>query len=344
MWLLDPPNSAWFHYFCACAWPHMSALAPLLQLCAHADTTFAEDIARAEGSPTLEELAFHLGTDKSQDDHKYVHAYMALFDPIRWKVRNMMEIGVATGQSLQMWLEYFSQARVTGIDKTVHNSVKAHFRTQPRATLLGFNAYDRNAVQARADAQGWKNESFDIIIDDALHQLDANEKMLLIFWRFVRPGGYYIIEDVHSPSSELKKMDEHSPKYEPAHWNEEHIKNKEAKAIVQENLAFVVDSSFGHRNFSFYANTSTWGGVETGKPPFHANGRYRHTNFLIVLRKRTGAHPPRPWRQFYGQEGGAMTRTWIYERRAEKAAQAKGGGAATAPPQQSDSGLLAEAL
>ena len=82
----------------------MSALAPLLQLCAHADTTFAEDIARAEGSPTLEELAFHLGTDKSQDDHKYVHAYMALFDPIRWKVRNMMEIGVATGQSLQMWL------------------------------------------------------------------------------------------------------------------------------------------------------------------------------------------------------------------------------------------------
>ena len=40
-----------------------------------------------------------------------------------------------------------------------------------------------------------------------------------------------------------------------------------------------------------------------------------------------------------------MTRTWIYERRAEKAAQAKGGGAATAPPaQQSDSGLLAEAL
>ena len=54
-------------------------------------------------APSLEELAYYYGTDKSHDDHKYTDCYAALFDPIRHSARNITEIGLAQGQSLQVW-------------------------------------------------------------------------------------------------------------------------------------------------------------------------------------------------------------------------------------------------
>ena len=51
---------------------------------------------------SLEEIAYKYGTDKSKGDHKYVDLYMMLFDPIRTRVRNVTEVGVAHGQSLRV--------------------------------------------------------------------------------------------------------------------------------------------------------------------------------------------------------------------------------------------------
>jgi hypothetical protein len=36
----------------------------------------------------------------------------------------------------------------------------------------------------------------DLVIDDAKHEQKANEDALRIFFPLVRPGGYYVIEDV----------------------------------------------------------------------------------------------------------------------------------------------------
>ena len=91
------------------------ALLALSPLC-NADGSLSEDAARLDAMPTLEEIAYKYGTDKAKDDHKFVDLYMSLFDPIRLKVRNVTEIGIASGQSLQMWIDYFSEAHVWGID------------------------------------------------------------------------------------------------------------------------------------------------------------------------------------------------------------------------------------
>lgn len=303
----------------------MALATALLSCCSTARNPFAEEIARSQASPTLEELAFKYGTDKSKDDHKYVDAYMMLFDPIRWKVRNVSEIGVATGQSLQVWLDYFSEAHLWGFDKTMHNTVKHTFEKNPRATLVLTNAYSASMDDDWFRAKlGWEKESMDIIIDDAVHHVQYCSTLLVKFWPYVRPGGYYVVEDVGPPSGDAQTK---GARDEPTAWNEEHM-SPAAAQIVKENAAFVVDSSFGHRNFSHYSNTTLWGGTR-----IHARDRYYHTSHLIVLRKRAAEHPQLPWRQFTGlgangEGGGAMRRDWIYETRAAGAA-AKAGAAHT---------------
>ena len=39
-----------------------------------------------------------------------------LFDPIRASTVNMTEIGVSSGQSIQVWHEYFHSATTWGVD------------------------------------------------------------------------------------------------------------------------------------------------------------------------------------------------------------------------------------
>lgn len=120
--------------------------------------------------PSLEDLAFycahlarplhlacshvgHLhgcadGTDKARDDHKYTDLYSAIFDPIRDKVANITEIGVAQGQSLQVWHDYFEKAHIWGVDihRGVINHAREMFQLQPRVHLLHASSKSPNAV------------------------------------------------------------------------------------------------------------------------------------------------------------------------------------------------------
>ena len=69
--------------------------------------------------PSLEQLAFRYGTDKSHDDHKYTDLYASLFDPIRLSAKNITEIGIMTGQSIQLWCSFFIHATIWGVDVTI---------------------------------------------------------------------------------------------------------------------------------------------------------------------------------------------------------------------------------
>ena len=66
---------------------------------------------------TLEDLAYRHGTDKAHDDHKYTDLYALLFDPMRSTLHNFTEIGIAAGQSLQMWYDFFPNAHIWGVDR-----------------------------------------------------------------------------------------------------------------------------------------------------------------------------------------------------------------------------------
>jgi len=252
-------------------------------------------------SKSLEEIAYFYGTDKSKDDHKYVDLYMMLFDPIRWSVRNVTEVGIASGQSIMMWRDYFANASIYGIDDGLNKNLPGFFARQARIKVHVMNAYGPPARFAE-DILNWTNESMDVIIDDALHDNYHMARMLRIFWRFVRPGGYYIIEDV-GPTVEGEDL-----------FNEDTV-HPEVTKILKESTTIAADTLFGHRNFSLWKSTKMWGNTIT-------KSRLYHNSHVLILRKRMPQHPPRPtMRRFFGdgllgEGGGSMRRDWQFYKRA----------------------------
>ena len=107
------------------------------------------------------------------------------------------EVGVAVGQSLKMWAEYFPNAQITGIDVKIRESVKRDLAKSTSVRLVHDDLLKltRSGGGSLADFAIAAN-SMDIIIEDGPHDPDTQEKFLQILWPAVAPGGYYIIEDV----------------------------------------------------------------------------------------------------------------------------------------------------
>lgn len=120
------------------------------------------------------------GTDK-QSNHAYGDAYESLFLN-REAARLMLEVGVADGSSLRAWREVFPNATVVGMD--IHPAAKWDGEFH-----LGDQREQLDCERAAAGRQ------FDVIVEDALHQLDATMRTLVYLWPFVKPGGMYIVEE-----------------------------------------------------------------------------------------------------------------------------------------------------
>lgn len=127
------------------------------------------------------------GTDK-QTNHNYGDAYDSLLD--REAIKLMLEVGVADGSSLLAWQEALPNAKVVGMD--IH----------PPAKWLGeFHLGDqRNLDDCERAAQG---RQFDLIVEDATHQLDATLLTRYHLWPFVKPGGLYVVEEWPAADSRL---------------------------------------------------------------------------------------------------------------------------------------------
>lgn len=59
--------------------------------------TSPHPISPRPNSTCSESLAFHYGTDKSHDDHKYTDLYALLLDHTRHSAMNISEVGVMAG-------------------------------------------------------------------------------------------------------------------------------------------------------------------------------------------------------------------------------------------------------
>ena len=141
-------------------------------------------IARAE---TLAEIV------KKYDARKpaYYHPiYEELFSPLRAARLALLEIGIAAGNSLRAWCDYFPAARVHGIDLRIPPG-----EFPERVTMHEGDQSDIAFLRRVATAHG----PFDVIIDDGSHKPDH----WFASWRalapHLAPGGYYVIEDLQAP-------------------------------------------------------------------------------------------------------------------------------------------------
>lgn len=132
---------------------------------------------------SLQEIGERHGTDKATV-HSYLPIYEEILGCLREKPITLLEIGVASGASLGMWLEWMPLARVHGIDINLpalkHERLTLHQMRQ------------ENEARLREFPVG----SFDVVVDDGSH--DPWQQLVTChgLWESLKPGGCYFVEDV----------------------------------------------------------------------------------------------------------------------------------------------------
>ena len=124
---------------------------------------------------------------------KWVHyfdIYDRHFSRFRGQKVHVVEIGIYSGGSLDMWREYFGpQSRIYGVD-----------------IEQGCAAYDGGSVQVfigdQADRDFWRRfrsqvPRVDVVIDDGGHLPEQQIVTLEELLPHLHPGGVYLCEDVH---------------------------------------------------------------------------------------------------------------------------------------------------
>lgn len=119
--------------------------------------------------------------------HSYIEHYSKLFDSIKDTAQCIVELGVCRGGSIKLWREYFSKAKIIAFDiypecikfNNIYSNIHIHIMDCTKPEILPLVP-----------------DNSDIIIDDASHVLEQTLKSFTLLWPKVKPGGFYIIEDV----------------------------------------------------------------------------------------------------------------------------------------------------
>lgn len=153
------------------------------------DTIVAQDSVYRWSS--LSDMCAKFPTDKCPEGHNFIEIYERLFTPMRDTMDKFFEIGILNGVSHLMWREYFPYAHVYGID------IKDYSEKSRGSGIQTFVADQSN----REDLQAFINEygtGYDVILDDGGHAMDHQQVSFGFLFKHLNPGGYYIIEDVHT--------------------------------------------------------------------------------------------------------------------------------------------------
>lgn len=121
----------------------------------------------------------------------FLAEYERLFAAIRYEPLRVLELGVNAGESLLMWRDYFPNGLIVGIDIRDRPQLVAG---EPRIHFVKGSQDEPKALEEAAAIAG---RPFDIIIDDASHIGYLTKRSLhYLFPRWLRPRGYYVVEDI----------------------------------------------------------------------------------------------------------------------------------------------------
>lgn len=153
----------------------------------------------------LDDLCNWHGTDKGS---KYPgasrHGYANIYDQPSYLSNliddsiRFLEVGVALegtlgGQSLRVWLDYFSKAKLYAfdiVDMSQHPVIKDNSRIE------FYRGDQGNRDDFRKMYEHFGNEPFDVILEDGSHQENHQMISLGALFPFVKAGGLYILEDM----------------------------------------------------------------------------------------------------------------------------------------------------
>lgn len=163
---------------------------------------------------SLTELANIYGTDKGTlgpsakwSGHNYTDIYEAYLKKDRQAVMTVLEIGLGVtgdrwdarivqgrntgGASLKMWYDFFPNAQIYGIDVN-----ECSYLDNDRVRTFVADQGNVKDLDVFTEATGAAD--FDIIIDDGSHRPDHQQTSFSYFFKKLKIGGLYFIEDLMS--------------------------------------------------------------------------------------------------------------------------------------------------
>ena len=154
---------------------------------------------------TLDELFQYYGSDKSnqfkianRQGHGYSKFYTTYLQNYKDKKINILEIGSFAGASAAAFTKYFRNADVFCFDVNISNfkykSKKIH--------VYGVDINDKKKIKKILNQifNKHKFNFFDLIIDDGSHNLSDILFSLNNFFKYLKAGGTFIIEDFKHPN------------------------------------------------------------------------------------------------------------------------------------------------
>lgn len=133
------------------------------------------------------------------DTDKVTHNFTSFYDKhltdTRNVIKNVLEIGVFNGGSLRMWEEYFPNAMIYGFDD--HD--RSHCNTERIKTFV----VNQSSISQMQDGINLTEHPYDLVIDDGSHFIDDQQKSLGFLFKYVKSGGYFIMEDLHTSNFDL---------------------------------------------------------------------------------------------------------------------------------------------
>jgi len=164
-------------------------------------------LSNSKNNKQLTDLMNLSGSDKGgrNNHHNFASYYSEIFFHKKNDIKNFLEIGLGTNDtsvlsnmgsngiplaSLRAWRDYFKNANIYGadIDKNI-------LKNEDRIETFYVDQTDPITIKEMFKNIGEKK--FDIILEDGLHEYNANICFFENAIEYLEPNGTYIIEDVY---------------------------------------------------------------------------------------------------------------------------------------------------
>lgn len=139
----------------------------------------------------LSQLATKYGSDKAPNQHNFTPFYDLVLSPRVDEVEKVIEVGILGGSSLRMWRDYFPYAEIHGYDIDPNT-----FIVESRVTCAILNQLRRRELNMLVDS--CEHAKADLFIDDGCHIHEAQQLTLYYGLQCLKPGGVFILEDIHT--------------------------------------------------------------------------------------------------------------------------------------------------
>lgn len=168
----------------------------------------------------LDNIAIMHFSDKSSRFHNYAVKYEKILAPFRETFKTVLEIGVAQGQSIRMWADYFPNATIHGADIDPRSKMCEDYSER-----IKFHLLDQRVLAQLKNLEQYGQ--YDLIIDDGNHFWMEQILTFQTLFPYMKSGGIYIVEDTTTSYWSEYKNNQMSPvEYFKTFADDVHLRGK----------------------------------------------------------------------------------------------------------------------